>query len=318
MKELIEDYLEYLALERNLSRHTLRAYSGDLARFLNFLGDYLNKAPEDVEAADVAPIGVRAFLASLTREKLGKKSQSRALSAVRSLFKFACRRGFLEANPAAGVRGPKVEKNVTRHLRPGEVENLVEAPPEDGDSLMRRDRAILELLYATGVRVSELAGLDWSHIDLGARVLRVHGKGGKERQVPFGRSAADALRAWLEAWELVRARADVDDGSEPVFLNFRGGRLTDRSICRVIHRHEGPAGLDQDVHPHMLRHTYATHLLEAGADLRSIQELLGHSSLSTTQRYTHADIDHLLNVYREAHPRARLDETHGDSETTKT
>ncbi len=241
----------------------------------------------------------------MSREGLARRTQGRALSAVRSLFRFACLRGRLEANPAAGVRTPKVEKTLPRHLRPGEVETLVEAPSAD-DALARRDRALLELLYATGLRVSELVGLDWDDLDLGARVLRVVGKGGKERMVPFGRAAGEALRAWLAEWHGVRAKSGDADGSEPVFLNHGGGRLSARSVRRVLDRHALAAGLAQGVHPHTLRHTFATHLLEEGADLRAIQELLGHSSLSTTQRYTHVDVERLLRTYREAHPRAKL------------
>ncbi len=309
MRELIEDYLEHLELERHLSTHTLRAYRGDLESFHAFLADYLNRDAATLRPREVETVAVRAFLASLTRQGLSRKSQARRLSAVRSLFRFACRRERLEANPAAPVRTPKQEKKLPRHLRPGEVENLVEAPTAD-DSLSCRDRAILELLYATGLRVGELVSLDWREIDLSERTLRVLGKGGKERMVPFGRHAAQALREWLEEWEVLRApyeggQAKDDGRAEPVFLNFRGGRLSDRSVRRVIDRHLPAAGISQGVHPHMLRHSFATHLLEGGADLRAIQELLGHASLSTTQRYTHVELERLLNTYREAHPRAR-------------
>jgi integrase/recombinase XerC len=220
---------------------------------------------------------------------------------VRSLFRFACLEGVMPANPAQGVRTPKVPKTLPRHLRPGEVEDLIEAPAGD-EPLVRRDRAILELLYAAGLRVSELVGLDWPDVDLSSRVLRVMGKGSKERMVPFGRPAAEALRRWLEVWEGVR---EAMDGGEPVFLNRQGTRLTDRSVRRVIDRWVDAAAVARGVHPHTLRHTFATHLLENGADLRAIQELLGHSSLSTTQKYTHLEVERLLSVYRDAHPRAR-------------
>ena len=172
-----------------------------------------------------------------------------------------------------------------------------------------RDRAILELLYAAGLRVSELVSLDWNDLDIGGRTLRVVGKGGKERMVPFGQPAAEALRTWLGDWDLIRSRAPSESAedslAEPVFLNFKGGRLTDRSVRRIIDRAVDESALSLGVHPHALRHTFATHLLEGGADLRAIQELLGHASLSTTQRYTHLDIDRLLHVYRESHPAAR-------------
>lgn len=305
MRRLIHRFLEHLQGERQLSPQTLRAYEHDLVTFHGFLAsDFLGKDPEAVRPQDVDALAVRSFLAALTRQGLGKRSQGRALSAVRSLFRFACLEGVMPANPAQGVKTPKVPKTLPRHLRPGEVEDLIEAPAGD-EPLQRRDRAILELLYAAGLRVSELVGLDWKNIDLSARVLRVMGKGSKERMVPFGRPAADALRRWLEVWEGVRN--PMGDG-DPVFLNHAGGRLTDRSVRRVIDRWVDAAAVARGVHPHTLRHTFATHLLENGADLRAIQELLGHSSLSTTQKYTHLEVDRLLSVYRDAHPRARRDQ----------
>jgi integrase/recombinase XerC len=305
MRRLIHRFLEHLQGERQLSPQTLRAYEHDLVTFHEFLSrDFLGKDPEAVRPQDVDAMAVRSFLAALTRQGLGKRSQARALSAVRSLFRFACLEGVMPVNPAQGVKTPKVPKTLPRHLRPGEVEDLIEAPAGD-EPLERRDRAILELLYAAGLRVSELVGLDWTDIDLPARVLRVMGKGSKERMVPFGRPAADALRRWLEVWESVRKAQDDRDGGEPVFLNHVGGRLTDRSVRRVIDRWVDAAAVARGVHPHTLRHTFATHLLENGADLRAIQELLGHSSLSTTQKYTHLEVDRLLSVYRDAHPRAR-------------
>jgi len=311
VKKLIADYLEHIALERNLSPHTLAAYRGDLERFLAFLVDYLSLKPDAVRPEDVDTLEVRAFLASMTRGKLAKSSQARALSAVRSLFRFACLNERLPRNPAASVRTPKQEKTLPRHLRPGEVEDLIEAPADESPK-SRRDRAMLELLYASGLRVSELVGLDWRDVDIGNRVVRVLGKGSKERMVPFGRKAAAALREWLEEWDLERAksvgRRGTDEKREPIFLNLHGQRLGDRSVRRILERYGQTAGLSQGVHPHMLRHSFATHLLEEGADLRAIQELLGHSSLSTTQRYTHVEIERLLKTYRESHPRARLED----------
>jgi len=300
MRRLIQRYLEHIEAERNLSPETVRAYERDLLTFHEFLvRDFLGKA--EVEPAEVDALAVRSFLAALTKKGLAKRSQGRTLSAVRSLLRFACREGVLEANPARGVKTPKVPKTLPRHLRPGEVEDLIEAPAGDGP-LIRRDRAILELLYAAGLRVSELVGLDWRDVDLSARVVRVMGKGSKERMVPFGRPAGEALRLWLEVWEEVRVQKD---DSEPVFLNHAGSRLTDRSVRRVIDKWVEGAAIAKGVHPHTLRHTFATHLLENGADLRAIQELLGHSSLSTTQKYTHLEVERLLSVYRGAHPRAR-------------
>lgn len=305
MRRLIHRYLEHIREERNLSPQTVRGYEHDLLMFLQFLAaDFLGKEPQDVRPDEVDALAVRSFLAAMTRRGLAKRSQGRALSAVRSLFRFACREGILTANPAQAVRSPKIPKTLPRHLRPGEVENLIEAPEGDAP-LARRDRAILELLYASGLRVSELVGLDWRDIDLSSRVLRVMGKGGKERMVPFGRAAADALRRWLEVWESLRDPLPLDDGAEPVFLTAKGKRLGDRAVRHLIDKWVDAAALAKGVHPHTLRHTFATHLLEGGADLRAIQELLGHSSLSTTQKYTHLEVERLLAVYRESHPRAR-------------
>lgn len=304
MQTLIARFLEHLELERNLSPNTLRAYSGDLERFLTFLtSDYFGRPQHEIAPQDIEPTTVQAFLASLGQAGLARRSQARALSTVRSFFRFACREGCLEANPAARVRTPRFASALPRHLRPGEVERLIEAV-DITTATGRRDRAILELLYATGLRVGELTSLDWPNLDLNARVLRVLGKGGKERMVPFGRPAAEALRAWLQDWDELRAASGAGDG-EPVFLNLRGKRLGQRSVRRVVDQATAAAGVPEGVHPHTLRHTFATHLLEEGADLRAIQELLGHSSLATTQRYTHVEIERLLRVYRESHPRAR-------------
>lgn len=306
MRELVSRFLTHLADERNFSPHTVRAYQTDLSGFIDFMAtEFLGKQPKDVRPTDVDALAVRSYLASLGTRKIGRQSQARALSAVRSLLRFACREGTLEKNPATSVRTPKQPKKLPRHLRPGEIETLLEAV-SGTEPLTVRDRAILELLYASGLRVSELVSLDWLDLDLKSRVLRVVGKGGKERMVPFGRQATEALRTWRTEWEPIRARSgDAGDEGEPVFLNYRGGRLSARSIRRIVDRRVAQAALAAGVHPHTLRHTFATHLLEGGADLRAIQELLGHSSLSTTQRYTHLELERLQQVYREAHPRAR-------------
>jgi integrase/recombinase XerC len=305
MRRLIHRFLEHLTHERSLSPHTVRAYEGDLLRFLDFLAvDYLGRPAGEVEPGDVEPLAVRSFLAHLSRNGVGRKSQGRALSAVRSLFRFACREGIVQTNPAATVRTPKQPQHLPRHLRPGEIENLIEAA-DGSEPLVIRDRAVLELLYAAGLRVGELVALDWQDVDLSGRMLRVLGKGGKERMVPFGSPANAALREWLEVWEGMADRRW--DATEPVLLNNRGGRLSARSVRRIVDRYVAKASIAPGVHPHTLRHTFATHLLEGGADLRAIQELLGHSSLSTTQRYTHLEIERLLDVYRQAHPRARQD-----------
>ncbi|MCH9648605.1 MAG: tyrosine recombinase XerC [Deltaproteobacteria bacterium] len=311
MRELIRQFLEHIRLERGFSLQTVRSYGGDLARFEEFLyRDYF--AEEKVEVSEIDAAAIRAFLASMARRKLAPSSQGRALSAVRSLFGFACREGYLAANPATQVRAPKQPKTLPPELRPGEIENLLEGAA--GESELRvRDRAILELLYATGLRVSELVSLEWGDLDLEERSLRVIGKGQKERMVPFGRQAQVALRLWLEEWEGVRSKDRQKGTDEPIFLHHRGGRLSSRSVRRILDRAAEQAALARGVHPHAIRHSFATHLLENGADLRTIQELLGHSSLSTTQRYTHLELDRLLNVYRQSHPRARKTSGRGES-----
>jgi integrase/recombinase XerC len=284
----------------------VRAYRRDCEGLVAFLAaDYFGREVETITVQEVDAAAVRAHLAQMARRGVSRQTQARRLSSLRSLFRFACREGTADHNPAAAVRSPKQDRKLPRHLRPGEIEDLLEAVGEGGP-LGLRDRALLELLYATGLRVGEMVSLDWTALDLSGRVLRVLGKGGKERMVPFGQPAAAALRAWRAAWADLRAAHPVTaDLDEPVFLNHRGGRLSDRSVRRVVDRAVERTALARGVHPHTLRHTFATHLLESGADLRAIQELLGHSSLSTTQRYTHVDIERLLGVYREAHPRAR-------------
>ncbi len=308
MRALIPRFLAHLEGERGLSPHTVRAYEGDLLRFLDFLSvDYWSVPPETIDLAAVDAVAVRSFLAALAKDH-GRRSQGRALSALRTFFRWACRVGEAASNPAQRVRTPKVPQLLPRHLRPGEIEALLAAPAGD-EPMAQRDRAILELLYATGLRVAELVGLDWRDLELKERVLRTVGKGGKERMVPFGRPAQAALRAWRGGWTALCERHGAGSRSlaseEPLFVNLRGERLTDRSVRRILYRYVDATATAAGVHPHTLRHTFATHLLEGGADLRAIQELLGHSSLSTTQRYTHVDIERLQNVYRDAHPRAR-------------
>ncbi len=303
MRALIYRFLEHMHLARGVSAHTIRAYEGDLTTFADFLErDWLGQ--EHVDPREIDTAAVRSFLAALTRKKLAATSQSRALSAVRSLLRFAVDEGTIPVNPATAVRTPKTPKTLPRDLRPGEVEALIDAEPRT-DELGPRDRALTELLYATGLRVSELVGLDWTDVDLEERTLRVLGKGKKERVVPFGKPAQVALKAWLEVWEDIRARAKSPGREQPVFLGSLGGRLNVRTVRSVLTGRAREADLATNVHPHALRHSFATHLLAGGADLRTIQELLGHSSLSTTQRYTHLELERLLEVYRQSHPRAK-------------
>lgn len=245
-------------------------------------------------------LAVRSYLAYLRTEGISKTSMGRHLSALRTFFAFLKREGRMASNPAKSVGTPRREKTLPRTLSVAEAGAVVEARGREG-ALGTRDRALLELLYATGLRVSELVGLRLEDVDLSARQVRTVGKGRKERVVPFGQPAAAALRAWLKARG---AFGPAARDAEIVFLNARAGRLTDRSVRRILDRAVLSAAVPRHASPHALRHSFATHLLAAGADLRSIQELLGHASLSTTQRYTHLDAERLIEVYRKSHPKA--------------
>jgi len=293
-------FLDYLRDQRRASPQTLRAYGNDLAQFR----DYLKEESRDGKVpapAKIDALAVRGFVARLSRGGMGKASIARKLSAVRSFLRHAVREGRLESSPAEAIRAPRVPRALPRTMTVDEVFNLLDRIQDDGPAALR-DRAILELLYGGGLRVSELVALDRDDLDLSAMVVRVLGKGNKERLVPFGRKAAEALRGWLDRSGALRARAEEP---QAVFLNLRGGRLTDRSVRRILDRRLRDAAIHARLSPHALRHSFATHLLGAGADLRSIQELLGHSSLSTTQRYTHVSTDALMKIYDRAHPRAR-------------
>jgi integrase/recombinase XerC len=288
MNDPLSAFLRYLSLEKDASPHTLRGYRSDLLEFGRFLGP--SSALDGVDQRTV-----RAYLAHLHGRGLGAASVARKLAALRSWFRFLVRRGVLAKNAAREVRGPRLPRKLVSFLPIDEATALVEAKAVGGDA-RARDVAILELLYATGLRVSELAGLDLGEVDRSARTVRVLGKGRKERIVPFGGQAARALEAYL-AWRA--------ESRGPLFINRRGGRLTVRAIHAIVRRSARAAGITRRVSPHTLRHTFATHLLDAGADLRVIQEFLGHSRLSTTQRYTHVGSDQLIKVYDAAHPRAR-------------
>jgi integrase/recombinase XerC len=285
----VEEFLRYLAVARGASRHTLRAYRADLQDCGAFLDTH---GIPGLQAADARLL--RAYLAHLHERGLARTSVARRLAALRSYYRFLMRRGRLRANPAREVRTPRLPKRLPGHLPIDESEALLRA-----DFGVRptgaRDRAILEVLYATGVRVAELAGLDVDDLDLGEGGVKVTGKGRKERIVPLGRKALEAVEAYL---------ASGHPGTGPLFRNRRGSRLTVRSLHRIVGGWARAAGLARRVTPHTLRHTFATHLLDAGADLRFIQELLGHARLGTTQKYTHVSLDRLMKVYDAAHPRA--------------
>ncbi len=286
-------FLRHLERERNASRHTIRAYGDDLNQFSDYLEGVLGRAPRP-EGVD--HVLIRGFLAELHRRGLKKTSSARKLAGLRTFFRFLCREGVLERNPARALQSPRLEKRIPAPLDEAQVEALLDVPGDDVASV--RARALLELLYATGIRCAELVGLDVGEVDLEARMVRVLGKGSKERIVPFGTRARTALRAWL------RARSGLRPKTDAVFINLRGGRLSDRSVRALLGRRVRQVSLTRRCSPHTLRHSFATHLLARGADLRAIQELLGHASLSTTQRYTHVDTRQLLEVYKKTHPRA--------------
>ena len=291
MKEAIEQFCKYLESERNASPHTVSAYRSDLVQFAAFLSGSGDPAPEAVDH-----LTVRRYLAQL-HKGLTKCSIGRKLSALRALFRYLVREGRLQKNPAELVGTPKKEKRLPFHLNIDQVTALVGAPDATA-GLPLRDRAVLETLYSCGIRVSELTGMDVGDLDLEGGLARVLGKGGKERIVPVGSCAREALADYL------RDRGNPG-AATPLILNARGGRLTRRSVGRIVDAHMLLIASMRKVSPHTLRHTFATHLLEGGADLRGIQELLGHASLSTTQKYTHVSIDRLMEVYDKAHPKAR-------------
>ena len=306
MKELIERFLEHLRVERNASAHTLRSYASDLEQFRSFLwsaGFHRDEKKGDIRAEKIDHLAIRAYLSRLYREHK-KSSLARKLAAQRSFFRYLVDEGLITRSPAEIVATPKQEKNLPSFLSVDEVFALVEKP-DRATPWGARDRAILETLYSCGIRVSELVGLSDGDADFQLGIVRVYGKGRKERIVPIGGKAIEALRAYLPRRDEVLARRKKSGPRAPLFINPRGTRLTARSVARILQKHVLQSGLLRKVSPHALRHTFATHLLDAGADLRAIQEMLGHVSLSTTQRYTHVSMDKLMEVYDKAHPSAK-------------
>ena len=296
----VDEFLDYLRDQRRVSPSTLRAYKSDLAQFGRYLEEeHGTGPPPGPEGLD--SLAVRGFVARLSRSGLAKSSIGRKLSAVRSFLNRAVREKKIETSPASGIPTPRAPRLLPRDLTVDEMFNLLDHI-EDDDPASLRDRALLELLYATGLRVSELVGIDLKDLDFSAKMVRVEGKGGKQRMVPFGKKAADSLLRWLDASRPLRVKGNAPSAA---FLNLRGGRLSARSVRRVLDRRLREAAIHARVSPHALRHSFATHMLGAGADLRAIQELLGHASLSTTQRYTHVSTDALMRVYDKSHPRAR-------------
>ena len=332
MRQSIDKFLEYLRSVRNASPHTTTNYGKDLEQFRAFL---MPPGTEEPAAAKVTHHVIREFVAHLHEQGLQKSSIARKLAALRSFFKYCVREGMLKENPARLVPTPKLPKRIPAVLSAEEMSGFLDqlarvqnragrasgknrrsglertAPQAivklEDNLLLPRDRAILELLYAAGLRVSELTGLNVADMDQKEQMVRVLGKGRKERIVPFGGKAAEALRAYWPTRERLLHENARDGGKtdpEAVFLNYRGKRLTQRSVGRIVKKYVRLVNINWDLHPHSLRHAFATHLLADGADLRSIQELLGHQSLSTTQKYTHASIRQLMDIYDKAHPHA--------------
>ena len=302
MENAITLFLDWLHVEKGYSSHTIAAYGSDLREFAARLatGRSSPATPPQVTADDI-----HAFVQSLHDDSAA--TVARKLSSLRSFFRFLQRREGLTADPLAGISGPKIRQGIPVFLTVDETFALMEAPGRQ-DAAMRRDRAILELLYSTGVRVSELVSRNVPDLDFVAAILRIKGKGGKERLSPVGLPALEATRAWLPERAAIVAEnraAGRPVAEKALFLNRRGGRLTVRSIERLVRFYSERVGIVYMVTPHALRHSFATHLLEMGADLRAVQELLGHASLSTTGRYTHLNLDHLAGVYDQAHPLAR-------------
>jgi len=288
MQEHIDRFIRYLEVERGVSAHTVRAYRKDLEEF----SAYAASKPENTDLIDI-----RGFIAAQINKGLSKITVSRRLSSIRSFFKYLHREGYITSNPAKLVSNPKIPKMLPRYLSVDDVFSLIERPEGIG-FITVRDRAILELLYSSGLRVSELSGLNVDDLNVRESLVKIRGKGKKERIVPVGSKAVNAVKSYLVERILRKSR------DKALFLNRLGTRLTDRGVRRIVVKYARASAMAGHVGPHVLRHSFASHLLQGGADLRVIQELLGHASLSTTQKYTHLDITHLMDIYDKAHPLA--------------
>ncbi|MFT7643627.1 MAG: integrase/recombinase XerC [Pirellulaceae bacterium] len=299
MDAAVDRFLRYLQVERNASDHTVKSYSEDLVALLEFLVESYGEIP--VPRA-LSPMDLRGYVSALHEAGYAKSSIARRLASLRSFFKFAQREGLVEHNPAKPLRNPRPDRKLPHFLSTDEIGKLLAAPPSS-ETPGLRDRAILETMYSAGLRVSELVGLNDGDVDMPEGLLRVRGKGKRERFAPLGSFAIRALKHWTSVRQL------SDDESQgraaPVFVNKFGKRITTRSIGRMLEKYLKVTGLDLRTSPHTLRHSFATHLLDRGADIRSVQELLGHKSLVTTQIYTHVSTAGLKEVYERAHPRAR-------------
>lgn len=318
---LIARFLDYLRLEKHFSDHTVRSYSADVVQFASFLcGGSAGASGEEAPALEASDadrrllacdaVALREFLAFMFQQRYSKSTTARKLASLRSFYRFMVRRGDLEASPMSAVRTPRQEKRLPKCLDKDQIERLLEAPG-DGDMLCARDRAMMEVLYSSGLRVSELVAMEMQDMDLHEGIIRVRGKGRKDRLTPIGSSATKALDAYFQQ-RLAEGKAQGPH-AQRVFVNKHGGPLSARSVRRKMDKYLMMAGIGPGVSPHTLRHSFATHMLDAGADLRSVQELLGHQSLSTTQIYTHLTTARMKQVYDAAHPRAKVSTVMGAS-----
>lgn len=304
MEQDIKDFANHMQIERNLSAHTSKGYICDLKQFMNYIQNAVESHGQKASAATVDHMLVRGFLRSLYVAKLKKVTVARKLAAVRAFYKYLLREGRITRNPAELVHAPSPEKHVPRVLSVDEMLLILNVSFRD-EPLELRDRAIMELFYSAGIRLSELAGVNIADINFSQGLIKIRGKGRKERLIPVGRAALAAIELHLKG----RAGHPLEKAGEgpavPLFLNARGQRLTTRSVARVVDRIVARSGINRKISPHALRHSFATHMMDAGADLRAIQELLGHESLSTTQKYTAVSISRLMEVYDRAHPKAK-------------
>jgi len=294
MRKEIEQFLSFLTHEKNASKHTIASYRTDLYQ----LAEYLGK--RKITLKNVDNVVLRGFLATLYEKQNKKSTVARKLAAIRSFFQFCLRKKILDDNPAKVVSTPKQEKHMPSFMSEDEMSMFLDLP-QSKKPLDLRDKAILELLYATGIRVSELVGIDLEDVNFQEKLIRVKGKGKKERLVPFGKKAEESMRVYLQSRYIIH---DGEIDEEALFLNYKGQRITSRSIERIVDKYIQRSALHRKISPHSLRHSFASHLLSRGADLRVIQELLGHESLATTQKYTHLDLKRLLEVYKKSHPRS--------------
>ena len=325
MRDHLKQFLAYLKLNRHVSPHTVRAYDSDVSQYLAFVASQRGRKMSQLGPDDLDMQSVRAHVAELNKAGKARSSVARKLSGLRTFIKFLRREELIAHDPTQVAVAPRRDQTIPVFLGEPEIARLLETPDINSE-LGRRDRAIFELFYASGLRLSELVAIDLEHLDLSNRMVRVMGKGRKERLLPFNQSAATAIRAWLKDRANMRAArkppeaprprargrgvttrppaAAKSDTGDPLFINYRGTRLSGRSVDRLLRKYVAQCSTRIGISPHALRHSFATHLLQRGADLRAIQELLGHARLSTTQRYTHVNAAQLIDVYRKSHPRA--------------